>query len=398
MDKREARQGQNTNYSAKKLGQTIRQYHIWMETQGYKTSGIRSSRVTLKRFLFFIARQRIDWQDIFTWDSLRQFYGDRASLHVYNVMKAFVRYVFNQGLIDKSLWPVKRLPLIYEQYLHYYEQSHTRAGNIKWVLRSFDQWLQKSRLQLSGLRIEHIDAFLGKFLAAGYADASCRLYRCYVRGFLRYLYHQQGILKTDLAPMVADPPQFSHAKPPKFLRPHEIKQLFERLGQNLSTAKGLRNYAMVNLAYWLGLRPIEISLICLDDICFARQQLQLPCRKNTTPLILPLPEEPLKAIAAYLVGGRPKSQSRHLFLTIHAPCRPVSAGTVTGDIGQCVRKLGLPASAYWLRHSYAQMLLESGSSIYEVKEMLGHNSIESTGHYLSIHIKLMREVLLNEPV
>ena len=39
---------------------------------------------------------------------------------------------------------------------------------------------------------------------------------------------------------------------------------------NLSTAKGLRNYAMVNLAYWLGLRPVEISLIRLDDICFAR--------------------------------------------------------------------------------------------------------------------------------
>jgi len=54
------------------------------------------------------------------------------------------------------------------------------------------------------------------------------------------------------------------------------------------------------------------------------------------------------------------------------------------------------ASIYWLRHSYAQNLLESGASIYEIKEMMGHKSIDSTRKYLSIHITLMREVILDE--
>jgi site-specific recombinase XerD len=61
-----------------------------------------------------------------------------------------------------------------------------------------------------------------------------------------------------------------------------------------------------------------------------------------------------------------------------------------------MRSVGLDAGPYWLRHTYAQNLLEAGASIYEVKEMLGHDSIESTRKYLNIHIELMRKVLFDE--
>ena len=63
-----------------------------------------------------------------------------------------------------------------------------------------------------------------------------------------------------------------------------------------------------------------------------------------------------------------------------------------------MRNNNLRASAYWLRHSYAQNLLEAGVSIYGIKEMMGHKNIESTRKYLSIHIKLMREVIIDEPL
>ena len=54
------------------------------------------------------------------------------------------------------------------------------------------------------------------------------------------------------------------------------------------------------------------------------------------------------------------------------------------------------STAYWLRHTYAQNLLEAGSSIFEIKEMLGHDKIESTKLYLHVHLKLMRKVLFDE--
>ena len=65
--------------------------------------------------------------------------------------------------------------------------------------------------------------------------------------------------------------------------------------------------------------------------------------------------------------------------------------TVTLDFGPV-----FDGTAYWLRHTYAQNLLEAGAKLFEIKEMLGHDSIESTGKYLSIHTALMRKVLFDE--
>ncbi len=61
-----------------------------------------------------------------------------------------------------------------------------------------------------------------------------------------------------------------------------------------------------------------------------------------------------------------------------------------------MKEAGLSSSAYWLRHTYAQNLLEMGESVFEIKEMMGHDKIESTKNYLHIHVKLMRKVLFDE--
>ena len=71
-------------------------------------------------------------------------------------------------------------------------------------------------------------------------------------------------------------------------------------------------------------------------------------------------------------------------------------GTVGYHITKAMRQAGLNGTAYWLRHTYAQNLLESGATIFEIKQMLGHDKIESTKVYLHVHIKLMRKVLFDE--
>jgi site-specific recombinase XerD len=103
-------------------------------------------------------------------------------------------------------------------------------------------------------------------------------------------------------------------------------------------------------------------------------------------------------MAAYLIGGRPQSHNRRLFLSFFYPYHPVTAATVIGDLRKCIRQANLPGSAYWLRHTYAQNLLESDASVFEIKQMLGHDSIESSKRYLHIHTKLMRKVLFDETV
>jgi site-specific recombinase XerD len=165
---------------------------------------------------------------------------------------------------------------------------------------------------------------------------------------------------------------------------------------SLSSATAMRTYAMVHLAYFLGLRPVEIHSIGLDDICFAKAELTIKTRKNDNPIVLPIPPAVLKAISAYMIGARPQSNCRTLFLSHQSPHGPLCAGAVAYYMTAAIRAAGINGSAYWLRHTYAQNLLESGASIYQIKEMLGHDKIESTKVYLHVHIKLMRKVLFDE--
>ena len=289
------------------------------------------------------------------------------------------------------------LPEEFEQYLDYYKAQVRRkrtAQEMRRILSSFNIHLQKLNIVLCKISIVQVDHFLALYNKEC-SPGTSRGYRSHLRKFLKYLYLERYIPK-DLAPLVVSPPEFARSNPPKFLRPQEIQKLFSSL--DLSDVRDLRVYAAIHLAYYLGLRPREIRLITLDDISFGQKEIFIRSRKNYSPAHLPLPDDTIKAITAYIIGGRPKSDHRVLFLQLNSPHNPVGENSIPGSILKCMKKNNLGASTYWLRHSYAQSLLESGASIYEIKEMMGHKTIGSTHKYLSIHVNLMREIILDETV
>lgn len=134
----------------------------------------------------------------------------------------------------------------------------------------------------------------------------------------------------------------------------------------------------------------------MKDIGFSRQLMRVTVRKGDNPLELPIPEHTRKAVAAYIIGARPKTKHRRLFLTLQPPYRPMTPNAVGGRITFAMKQAGVNATAYWLRHTYAQNLLEAGASVFDIKEMLGHDKIESTKKYLCVHTQLMRKVLFDE--
>jgi len=289
----------------------------------------------------------------------------------------------------------KKIPEEFERYLYYYKTQVRRKETVQRVrniLTGLDVYLQELDITFCKISIEQVDQFLARY-NKNFTPGTSRTYRSHIRKFLEYLY-QEGYIKKDLAPLVVSPPDFARSKPPKFLRPNEVQKLFNSL--DFSNAKDLRSYAAMHLAYYLGLRPREIRLITLDDISFRQKEIFIQTRKNYSPAQLPLPDDTIKAITAYIVGGRAESEHRTLFLQLIPPYKPVNVCDIPRYVRECMYENNFKASIYWLRHSYAQNLLESGASIYEIKEMMGHKSIDSTRKYLSIHITLMREVILDE--
>ncbi len=382
------------------LKQAAAEYLKWIPSKGYTQGTQNCYRQNLNQFTDFISRRRFLWNEIFTLETVNTFMNVSGHRRAFGI-RGLARYLFLQGKIKRPIETETRgsLPCIYEEYLKYYAKIHkVQRGTItgaKRILRSFHCYLIKNKTALSELTIEHVDAFITEF-TYGLEPKTGNVYRSAFRGFLRYLYHEREVLKRDLAQLVIGAPCFGQSKPPAFLRPHEIESLFDV--QEVSTASGLRTYAMIQLAWSLGLRPKEVSLIRLDDISFKKHELCLTDRKNNTPVLLPVPEETIKAVAAYIIGARPSIKHRLLFTSLKAPYQPVTSQGVSRCIKVCMQKAGLSSKPYHLRHTYARNLLEQGASIFEIKEMLGHDELQSSMAYIAVDTKLMRKVLFNETV
>jgi len=382
------------------LAQAIEDYLAWMKSSGYSASTICSHKRLIFHFKDFAIKFNLKAEEIFTYDALKAF-EKHCPLYLAGCsVRGFSRYLARKNVIaNKILKPRDALPDVYEDYLCFLKINRqadgATIGAIVRILAALNSYLNARDIALCHLRIEHIDEFLVK-LNNGLMPATCRHNRSYLRGFLKYLFLNRKITKRDLSALVMGPVNFANLNPPKFFTPEEIKKIFSI--PTTYAARELRCMAMVHLAYSLGLRPKEIAMICLDDVCFAKREICIAQRKSLNPITLPLPEAAVKAIAAYVIGARPKTDLRALFVTLFVPFRPLTPASVSHDITLHIQKVNPNATGYWLRHTYAQNMLESDASIFEVKQMMGHDSLDTTRKYLFIHTKLMRKVLFDETI
>lgn len=384
----------------RRLVQAILEYNTWLSTLENSKRRREQYVHVLIEFLIFTLHRETPWKDMFSFDTLRGFRKHSNGLQGAGAaLMSFSRYLYEKGLIPEPLTiPNHQVPLpdIYEQYLLYLQEEKVVCDvNIKRsrrVLASLHEHLEHHGIGLGDLRIEHLDAFLAK-LEKPLSTTTQRQYRKKMREFLKYLYDRK-VLERELAHLLVRRPVFNQPKPPRFLRDHEIKKLFNSIP--LDTPAQIRTYTMLMLAYSLGLRPGEIRQITLDDILFQRAELTIPRRKTKKPVVIPIPDKTLKAIGLYVQKVRPDTQYRELFLSLVKPYRPISTAIVMDCISKTMNAAGLSASAYSLRHTYAQRLLRMGQSIFDIKEMMGHKCIQSTQRYLHIDTEIMRKVLLNE--
>jgi site-specific recombinase XerD len=391
------------NEDLKMLLEAIGGYAKWvkaMKEQKDRPNESSHSQM-LTDFLTFAINGDMVWEKMFTLDTLEAFAKYSRFKNANRALVSLSAYLSSHGKIDYPLEIPRRrriqnkipLPDLYEEFLHKQSLrvSQRYIRGIRQMLCHFHAYLEKNHIGLSSLSIQRVDVFMATFKVA---RGTRNNYRHRLKSFLHYLYREKKLLKKDLGSLLVGAPAFNQKKPPKFLRPQEVKQLFSSL--TLSTPRDIRICAIVHLAYTLGLRPIEISRLTLDDIYFRKAELTIRARKAGNPVTLPLPEQTLKVVAAYVLKVRGETHHRDLFLTRQRPYRPLNPAGVIADIRKAMNNAELSSTAYWLRHTYAQNLLILGRTIYEIKEMMGHENIQTTHRYLHIDTERMRKVLFDE--
>jgi integrase len=207
-------------------------------------------------------------------------------------------------------------------------------------------------------------------------------------------------LQEDLSPHLPKIRVPRNAHIPSVWEKEEIANLLSAV--NRKSAKGKRDYVILLMAYRLGLRSIDIRRLCLEDIDWIKSEIRIVQSKTRNPLVLPLIEECGEALIDYLQNGRPKSDSRHVFLISIAPYGPIKQHcTLHKIITFYRRKAGVTKprngnrGMHSLRHTFASRLLERNISMETISELLGHVSIESTNIYTKVNTQALRTAALD---
>ena len=185
---------------------------------------------------------------------------------------------------------------------------------------------------------------------------------------------------------------------PKALSHADVNCLLKALDND--SQPDLRMKAMVHCALDLGLRSCEVAYLGLDDIDWSNATITLKKTKSRRVDILPLPDSTGRALANYLKLIRPKDiRNRAVFVRHYAPYeKPVSPSIVRQTIQKAYVLAGLSYTrSHLLRHTMASRLLETGSSLKEVADVLRHRSLNTTLIYAKLDSKNLTTVALPWP-
>jgi integrase/recombinase XerD len=236
-------------------------------------------------------------------------------------------------------------------------------------------------LDLAGLTAGEVTGFVLE-VCPGRAVGSAKLIVCALRSLLRWL-HLTGTVPVSLAAAVPSVAGWRLSGLPKGLEPGQLRRLLGACDRRTPT--GRRDYAIMLLLVRLGLRAGEVARLGLDDIDWRRGEMAVLGKGNRAER-LPLPAEVGAAIAGYLRRGRPGTAAgRSVFVRVHAPHRALTAGGVTMVVFDAAQRAGLGRIyAHRLRHTAATAMLQAGSPLAEVGQVLRHRSALTTAIYAKV--------------
>ena len=170
---------------------------------------------------------------------------------------------------------------------------------------------------------------------------------------------------------------------PNVLSKEEVKAILE-------AHSNLKHQMMLSLIYSCGLRCGELLALQPVHIDSKRNIVLLKNAKGKKDRIVPLSPKILVMLRDYYVTFKPQT---YLF-----------EGNIKGQayddrslqqvMKQALKKAGItkPATLHWLRHSFATHLLESGTDLRYIQELLGHNSSKTTEIYTHVSTKSIQQI------
>lgn len=286
--------------------------------------------------------------------------------------------------------------LYYLQSIAGYAES-TCKFRLKIVASFLKKNFGEGEIVTSKLTPNDIQEFMAEY-AENWSVASVGVLKGALKSYMRFR-TLQGDKTQHLMSAIPAVANWKQTKLPKVLSTDQLELFLDSF--NLSTATGLRNYAIARCLADLGVRGNEIPSLMLDSIEWRDGTITISGSKGRRVKKLPLPYQTGEAISKYLSEGRPQTSCRALFVRHVAPSNePISVYAVRRAMNLAFKKAGLHkqfCNTHALRHTFAMRLQRSGASMKEISDLLRHKSLESTAIYARVDLHSLQAVALPWP-
>jgi integrase len=250
---------------------------------------------------------------------------------------------------------------------------------------------------LAGLDAGVIDAFVTTL--AGYQAKTVEQKLCAVRSFLRFAGGER-LAEATVLEAVPAAKSSRQARIPSVWDPADVAKVLQAVDRGNPCGK--RDYAIILLITRLGLRGVDVKRLRFADLDWPGNRLSVVQAKTGRRVQLPLLKDVGWAIIDYVRHARPASECPEVFLRHTAPIGPFSdqdhlhqilvkhARAAHVPLGE-QRRHGMHS----LRHTLATRLLEAGTPVEQIAEILGHQQVASTGVYLKSSLRLLAQCALD---
>lgn len=247
------------------------------------------------------------------------------------------------------------------------------------------------------ITIQHIEGYLKTL--EGYAVKYIGTFLYVFRNFFSFLL-ERGCIDQDLAAILPKVRTPRNASIPYVWSKEDLQKLLGAIDRE--DPKGKRDYAILLIAIRLGLRIGDIRSLKQSSIDWNRNMINLKMVKTGQPIELPLLKDVGWAIIDYLRNGRPSSNSECLFVRHKAPFNAFGdRNAFSRELHRYIMKAGLNLPGgqrhgmHSLRSTLAGNMLDVKSPLPIISEVLGHQSVNTTGIYLKIDVEGLRKCAID---
>lgn len=171
---------------------------------------------------------------------------------------------------------------------------------------------------------------------------------------------------------------------PNVLSKEEVKAI-------LNTLSNIKHKAMLSLIYSCGLRRSELLHLKLTDIDSKRGLVIVRQSKGRKDRVAPLSDKILELLRNYYNAYKPN----YWLFEGQDKKSQYDEASLNAVLKLALEKSGIqkPVSLHWLRHSYATHLLENGTDLRYIQEILGHSSSRTTEIYTHVSNKNIQRII-----